>query len=100
MSWGSTVVNVFAHQAFDMGSIPNVNNFSEIDDLFSFPTGYVPDTDSEAGTLTTNSPLDWMEKHVGIGPTLSSVEEQDDSYRESFTEGQGKISSVFDLFIE
>ncbi|XP_067663713.1 microtubule-associated tumor suppressor candidate 2 homolog isoform X3 [Haliotis asinina] len=54
----------------------------------SADTGYVPDTDSEAGTLTTNSPLDWMEKHVGIGPTLSSVEEQDDSYRESFTESQ------------
>lgn len=25
--------------------------------------GYVPDTDSEAGTLTTNSPTDWAEKH-------------------------------------
>lgn len=35
--------------------------------------GYVPDTDSEAGTLTTNSPTDWTEKqlHANFAATNS-----------------------------
>lgn len=37
--------------------------------LFS---GYAPDTDSEAGTLTTNSPTDWTEKHQLSGQTVAA----------------------------
>ena len=31
--------------------------------LFLFFAGYFPDTDSEVGTLTANSPSEWTEKH-------------------------------------
>ena len=30
--------------------------------VFTIHSGYAPDTDSELGTLTLNSPQDWMEK--------------------------------------
>ncbi|PVD34427.1 hypothetical protein C0Q70_05700 [Pomacea canaliculata] len=38
----------------------------------SADTGYAPDTDSEAGTLTTNSPTDWTEKHQLSGQTVAA----------------------------
>ncbi|KAK3099678.1 hypothetical protein FSP39_007927, partial [Pinctada imbricata] len=41
----------------------------------SADTGYVPDTDSERGTMTANSPLDWTQKMIdsGMGQSATSI---------------------------
>lgn len=49
-------------------------------------TGYVPDTDSERGTLTINSPLDWAEKMAQSSDSTAGLEltDLDAAYAQSF----------------
>lgn len=49
-------------------------------------TGYAPDTDSERGTLTINSPLDWAEKMAQSSDSMAGLEltDLDAAYAQSF----------------
>ena len=55
---------------------------------FCLYTGYVPDTDSELGTLTLNSPQDWMEK--GYHGNLEQLPEMTSGHHNLIENYQGK----------
>ncbi|XP_062603207.1 uncharacterized protein LOC134264979 isoform X2 [Saccostrea cucullata] len=59
----------------------------------SADTGYVPDTDSERGTLTINSPLDWAEKMAQSSDSMAGVEltDLDAAYAQSFKNFQTAV---------
>ncbi|KAJ8297933.1 hypothetical protein KUTeg_024464 [Tegillarca granosa] len=56
--------------------------------LISADTGYVPDTDSEFGTVT-NSPLDWAEKQ-GLSQNITRTE-LDEAYSNTFKHFQAAV---------
>ena len=68
--------------------------------IFSFHySGYVPDTDSELGTLTLNSPQEWMEK--GYHGNLEQLPEMTSIQKNLFKDYQGKewdINSIVIIF--
>ncbi|XP_065931914.1 CAP-Gly domain-containing linker protein 1 isoform X5 [Magallana gigas] len=59
----------------------------------SADTGYVPDTDSERGTLTINSPLDWAEKMAQSSDSMAGLEltDLDAAYAQSFKNFQSAV---------
>lgn len=49
--------------------------------------GYVPDTDSEIGTVTMNSPTDWLDKQID-GQQMAGM---DQDYSDTFKHYQAGI---------
>ncbi|XP_061183993.1 CAP-Gly domain-containing linker protein 1-like isoform X2 [Saccostrea echinata] len=74
------------------GHLKNERPLSLVSSI-SADTGYVPDTDSERGTLTINSPLDWAEKMAQSSDSMAGVEltDLDAAYAQSFKNFQTAV---------